>query len=76
MSPIPPKETIGQRQLSIELAEALNYTRMEVVRRLILENPVGVRSSHVRHNLSVANRTRLDTLLVDMTVEQIQGEGR
>lgn len=76
MSPIPPKETIGQRQLSIELTEALNYRRTEVVRRLIRENPTGVRSSHVRHNLSQGNRALLEQLLVDMTVEDYQGEGR
>lgn len=63
MSPKAPTEPLAQRRLAILLREACYRRDHDAVSRLVAEHPVGVRSSHVQHNLSEAGRAYLHSVM-------------
>lgn len=65
MSPARSREPLAQRRLAILLREALARNDHDAAAALIREHPVGVRASHVRHNLSTELRARLDQMMTE-----------
>lgn len=65
MSPKAPAEPFAQRRLAILLREACYRRDPRAVLALVAEHPIGVRASHVRHNLSAEARAYLDAVMED-----------
>ena len=76
MSPRRPAEPLSQRRLALVLREALARHDRDAVLDLILDHPVGVRASHVRHNLSETHSALLDGLIGEAGLLQFQSEDR